>query len=104
MSETEAIFAERTIRSVKIKFYRFMGEFGNKYIHTLSHFITTLFTGKIWSIVLLPKKVKIPETSSILYSQPLREYSKPKFHMGDRNRIWKSGLTFGKGYKPEFAD
>ena len=42
MSETKAAFAERTIRSLKNILYRYMEDFGYKYIQKLPQFITTL--------------------------------------------------------------
>ena len=42
MSETKAAFAERTIRSLKNILYRYMADFGYKYIHKLPQVITTL--------------------------------------------------------------
>ena len=42
MSETKAAFAERTIRSLKNILYRYMEDYGYKYIHKLPQFITTL--------------------------------------------------------------
>ena len=42
MSETKAAFAERTIRSLKNILYRYMEDFGYKYIHKLPQIITTL--------------------------------------------------------------
>ena len=42
LSETKAAFAERTIRSVKNILYRYVEDFGYKYIHKLPQFITTL--------------------------------------------------------------
>ena len=42
MSETKAAFAERTIRSLKNILYRYMEDFGYKYIHKLPQVITTL--------------------------------------------------------------
>ena len=42
MSETNAAFAERTIRSLKNILYRYMEDNGNKYIHKLTQFVTTL--------------------------------------------------------------
>ena len=40
---------------------------------------------------------------SILYSEPLREFKKPTFKIGDRVRISKYDLPFRKGYKPQFT-
>ena len=84
MSETKAAFAERTIRSLKNILYRYMEDFGYKYIHKLPQFITTL-------------------NSSVLYSKPLRDYWKPAFKTGDRVRISKYVLLFRKRYKPQFT-
>ena len=42
MSEAKAAFAERTIRSLKNILYRYMEDYGYKYIHKLPRFITTL--------------------------------------------------------------
>ena len=58
MSETKAAFAERTMRSLKSILYRYMEEYGYKYIHKLSQFVTTLISGKNYSIVLILKKIK----------------------------------------------
>ena len=49
------------------------------------------------------KYVKNSDFLSILYSKPLREFKKPKFKVGDRVRISKFGLSFRKGYKPQFT-
>ena len=42
MSDTKAASAERTIRSLKNMLYRYMEDFGYKYIHKLPQFVTTL--------------------------------------------------------------
>ena len=44
MSETKAAFAERTMRSLKNILYRYMEDNGNKYIHKLTEFVTTLIS------------------------------------------------------------
>ena len=41
MSETKAAFADRTIPSLKNILYRYLEDFGYKYIHKLRQFITT---------------------------------------------------------------
>ena len=43
-SEAKAAFAESTIRSLKNIFYRYMEDFGYKYIHKLSQFVTILYS------------------------------------------------------------
>ena len=103
MSETKAAFAERTIRSLKNKLYRYMEDNGDKYIHKLTQFVTTLNSRRNCSIDLIPKNVKNSDFLSILYSKPLREFRKPKFKVGDRVRISKYDIHFRKGYKPQFT-
>ena len=103
MSETKAAFAERTLRSLKNNFYRYMEDFGYKYIHKLPQFIATLNSRRNSSMDMRPNTVKNCDFMSILYSKPLREFKKPTFKIGDRVRISKYDLHFGKGYKPQFT-
>ena len=103
MSETKAAFAERTIRSLKNILYRYMEDFGYKYIHKLPQFITTLNSGRNSSIDLRPNTVKNCDFLSILYCEPLRECKKPIFKVGDRVRISNYDLPFRKGFKPQFT-
>ena len=103
MSETKAAFAERTIRSLKNILYRYMEDYGYKYIHKIPQFIATMNSRNNRSIDMKPNHVKNSDFMPILYSKPLREYKKPKFGIGDRVRISKYDLPFRKGYKPEFT-
>ena len=91
MSETNAAYAERTTRSLKKLLYRYMEDNGYKYNHKLTQFVTTLNSRRNCSIDLIPKNVKNSDFLSILYSKPLREFSKPKCKNGDRVRISKYG-------------
>ena len=102
MSETKAAFAERTIRSLKNILYRYMEDFGYKYIDKLPLFITTLNTRRSSSIDMRPNTVKNCDFLSILHSKALQEYKKPVFKTGDIVRIAKFDLPFRKGYKPQF--
>ena len=103
MSETKAAFAERTIRSLKNILYRYMEDFGYKYIQKLPQFITTLNSRINSSIDMRPITVNNCDFMSILCSKPLREFKKPTFKIGDRVRISKYDLLFRKGYKPQFT-
>ena len=104
MSETKAAFAERTIRSLKHIFYRYVADNGDKYFHKLTQFVTTLNSRRNCSIDLIPKNVKNSDFLSILYSKPQREFRKPKFKVGVRVRISKYDSFFRKGYKPQFTE
>ena len=58
MSETKAAFAERTIRSLKNLFSRYMGDYGYKYLHKPTQVVTLLNSGRVFSIDLIAKNVK----------------------------------------------
>ena len=58
MSETKAAFAERTIRAFKNILYRYMEDFGYKYIHKRPQFISTLNSRRNSSIDMRPNTVK----------------------------------------------
>ena len=77
MSETKAAFAERTIRSLKNNLYRYMEDYGYKYIHKLPHFFATMNSRNIRSINMKPNHVQNSDFMSMLYSKLLRESKKP---------------------------
>ena len=54
MSETKAAFAEPTIWSLRNILYRYMEDYGYKYIHKLSQFVTHLNSRKDCSIDMIP--------------------------------------------------
>ena len=103
MSETKGAFAERTKRSLKSLFNRYMEDNGYKYIHKVTQFVTTLNFRTNCSIDLIPKNVKNSDLLSILYSKPLRQFRKPKFEIGNRVRISKYNSPSRKGYKPQLT-
>ena len=104
MSETKATFAERTIRPLKNILYRHMEEHGYKYIHKLSQFVKILNSRKTRTINMVPNKVENFDFMSNLYGQPVREFTPPKFTIGDKVRISKNDLPFRKGHKPQFTE
>ena len=103
MSDTKAAFAERTIRSLKNILYRYMEDFGYRYVHKLPQFIATLNSRRNSSIDMRPNTVKNCDFMSFLYSKPLRKFKKPTFKVGDRARISKYYLPFRESYKPQFT-
>ena len=94
MSETKAAFAERAIRSLKNVLYRYIEDYGYKYIHKLPQFVTTLNTRRNRSIDMKPSNVKNSNFMSVLYSKPIRDFNKTKFHVGHRVQISKQDLPF----------
>ena len=58
MSETKAAFAERTIRALKNILYRYLEDYGYKYIHKLPHSIVTMNSRNTRSIDMKPNHVK----------------------------------------------
>ena len=103
MSETKTAFAERTIRSLKKILYRYMEDYGYKYIHKSPQIIATMKFRNKQSIEMKPNHVKNSDFMSILYSKPLREYKRPKIGFGDRVCISKYDLPFRKSYKAQFT-
>ena len=102
-SETKSAIAERTIRSLKNKFYRCKEDNGYEYNHKLTQFVTTLNYIGNCSTVLIPKSLRNSEFWSILCNKPQREFRKPKFKIGERVRISKLDSSLRKGSKPHFT-
>ena len=73
MSAIRVVFAERTKRSLKSILHRYLEDFGYKYIHKISQFVTTPTSRKNCSINLISKIVETSNILSMLYSKPLRE-------------------------------
>ena len=78
-----------------------MEDYGYKYIHKLPQFIKILISRRNCLIDLKPKDVKDPDHP---YREPLREYRKPKFKVGDGVRISKYDLPIPKGNKSQFTE
>ena len=89
MNDTKAAFPERTKQSLKNILCRSIKGCGNNYIRKLSQFVTTRFLEKNCSIELIPKNVKNSDFLSILCSEPIWEYKKFRFEIGDIFRIFK---------------
>ena len=72
-------------------------------MHKLPQYIATMNSRNNRSVHMKANHVRNSDFLSILNSNPLREYPKPKFGIGDRVRTSKYDLLFRKGYKPEFT-
>ena len=103
LTETKAASAERTIRSLKNILYRYMEDYGYKYIPKLRQFIARMSSRNNRSLDMKRNHVKNSDFMSILYSKPLKDYKTPKFGIRERVRISKYDLLFRKGYKPQFT-
>ena len=103
MIETQVANAERTIRSMNNILYRYRGDYGYKYIHELSQFITTLNSRENCYTDLISKNIKNPDILSVQYRKTLRVYPKLKFRIVARACISKYDLPFRKGYKLQFT-
>ena len=103
MSGTKAAYAESTIRSLKNIMYRYMEDYGYKYIHKLPNFIATLNSRVNRTTGLAPNRVKNADYLNVLYGKPLRDYKLPKFKVGDKVCISKPDLPFRKGYKAQYT-
>ena len=102
-SETKAAVAERAIRSLKNIICRYMEENGDKYVHKMDNCVNTMNTRVNRSIGKSPKNVKNSDFLSIFYKNPIIEYKKPRFKIGDKVRISKYDIPFRKGYKSQFT-
>ena len=63
--ETKAAFAERTIRSLKNILYRYIEDYGYKYIHKVPQFIATMNSRNNHSVDIKPNRDKNSEFMSI---------------------------------------
>ena len=103
MSETKAGFAERTIRALENILYRYMEDYGYKYIYKLPQFLVTMSSRNNRSLDMKPKHFRKSHFISNFHSKPLREYKRPKFGIGERIRFSKSHLPVRKGFKPQLT-
>ena len=103
MSETKAAFSELTKWSLENILYRYMADYGYKYISKIVSICHNPEFQKKCSIDLIPKNIKNSDFLSIQYSKPLREYRKLKFKYADRYRISNYDLPFRNGWKPQFT-
>ena len=98
MSETRATFAERAIQSLEHIIYRYIEDHGEKFIHKLQQFVSTMNCHVNRSIRKSPRDVKNTDFLSFLYNISIKKYHKLKFKIGDRVRISKNDFK-----KPQFT-
>ena len=104
MSETKAVFAERTIRSLKNIFYRYMEDNGDKYIHK---FVTTLNSRRNFSIHLMPKKVKDSDFCPICTANHYENLGNPSLKLeiefASRSMTYPSGRVISHSLQKRFS-
>ena len=101
MSETKAAVAERTKRSVRNRFYRYMKDNEYKYIHKLTHFASTQnFRKKCWTD-LIPKIVRKSDFFPFCTAKHYENLGNSRYKNGNKVCILKYDSPFRKGYKPQ---
>ena len=103
-SETKAAVAERAIKSLKNIIYRYMEENGDKYMRKMDSFVKTMNTRVNRSTGKAPKNVTNKDFLSIFYRNPINQYKRPRFKVGENVRISKNDIPFRKGYKSQFTN
>ena len=88
-SETKAAVAERAIKSLKNTIYRNMEENGDKYMKKMDSFLKTMNTRVNRSPGKAPKNVTNKDFLSVFYRNPINQYKRPRFKMGENVRISK---------------
>ena len=99
--DTKAAFAERVIRTLKSRLYRYLTLKNTKrYIDVLQDLVTSYNSSKHRSIGMAPKDV----TGKLINRNATPKIYKPhKFKLGDRVRIPLEKTTFARGYTPNWT-
>ena len=82
-------------------------EWTYSYIDKVQRFVQTIISRVNGVTKLAPNKVKrkhVPALVSVIANSSSKLVQKPKFFVGDYERIAKTDLPFRKGYKQIFAD
>ena len=103
-SETEAAVAERAIKSLKNIIYCYMEENGDKYMRKMDSFLKTMNTIVNRSTGKAPKNVTNKDFSSIFYRNPIKQYKRPRFKVGENVRKSKKDIPFKEGCKSQFTN
>ena len=88
-SETKAAVADRAIKSLKNIIYRYMEENGEKYMGNMDSFLKTMNTRVNRSTGKAPKNVPNKDFLSIFYRNPINQYKRTPFKVGEYIRITK---------------
>jgi hypothetical protein len=106
--DTKAAVAERVIRTLKSKMYRyFHHKKAWKYTDVLAKIVSSYNKSKHRSIGMAPKDVSKENEAQVhkkLYPAKDRKPIKFKFSVGDTVRIAREKPVFGKGYHQQWSD
>ena len=101
-NEGKSVVAERFIRTLKSKKYKYMTSISkNVYINKLDDIVNEYNNTYNTTIKMKPMDVK--DNTYINASKKIY-YKDPKFKVGDRVRISKYQNIFGKGYMPNWSE
>ena len=81
--------SSRAIKSLKNFIYRYMEENGDKFMRKMDSFLKTMNTRVNRSAGKAPKHVTNRDFLSIFYINPINQYKRPRFKVGEKVRISK---------------
>ena len=101
-NEGKSVVAERFIRTLKSKIYKYMTSISkNVYINKLDDIVNEY--NNTYHITIKMKPIDVKDNTYINNSKK-NNYKDPKFKVGDRVRISKSKNIFAKGYIPNWSE
>ena len=101
-NEGKSVVAERFIRTLKSKIYKYMTSISkNVYINKLDNIVNEY--NNTYHITIKMKPIDVKDNTHINNSKK-NNYKDPKFKVGDRVRISKSKNIFAKGYIPNWSE
>jgi len=105
--ETKAAIAERVIRTLKSRLYRYFEHKKVwKYTDVLQKIVDSYNGSKHRSIGMAPNEVSAANENRVRRKLYPKSQSKPsfKFNIGDQVRLAREKPVFGKGYKQQWTD
>ena len=101
-NEEKSVVAERFIRTLKNKFYKYMTSISkNVYIGKLDDIVDEY--NNTYHIAIKMKPVDVKNNTSIDFEKEVNDKDR-KFKIGDHVRISKYKNIFAKGYKPNWSE
>ena len=101
-NEGKSVVAERFIRTLKSKIYKYMTSISkNKYIHKLNVIVNKY--NNTYHTTIKMKPIDVKDNTYINTNKEIN-YKDPKFKVGDYVRISKHKNIFAKGYMPNWSE